>query len=284
MPSAPSRRPHDPSTGTLPPPQRKEGPARELGPASRGSSGSLTAVDLFAFPPARPSPRPNSPHALSPSSCWTVPLPSSLPKPGTLRPGLPSHWACLLSHFLCGCEGKALYSGEVACRKPGRGKPSRNRYQYVMLSELLHKLIPPAGGTGPLGVLPGSAPTGRVPVPSPRPTGAEGVTRRDHRPRPLGVQDDGGLGAGESILENLLNPKAAPSCSFPLSFLFSFLPFFSPFSFSLKRVDSCGIRCAKFQCSLRLAFWPSFLFLSFALGRTPTVCRAVRQAPLGTRS
>lgn len=58
------------------------------------------------------------------------------------------------------------------------------------------------------------------------------MTRRDHRPRPLGAQDDGGLGARESTLENIVNLKAACSSSPPLplfsfpSFLFSFLLFF----------------------------------------------------------
>lgn len=54
--------------------------------------------------------------------------------------------------------------------------------------------------------------------------------------------------------------------------LFSFLLLLC---FSFKRLESHGIRCAEFLCSLRLSFWSSF-HQTFVVH--PTMCGVVRQA------
>lgn len=133
MPSAPSRRPNHLSAATSP----EEGrpfPGNGV-PATRGSSGSLTAVNvcLPQQPPLPPPPTP--PTTFRRRSALQAVAPAKQP-PGTraLPPGLASHWAWayLLSHFFPWLRRQGP---STAARWPAGSQGGENHLEIVISTE-----------------------------------------------------------------------------------------------------------------------------------------------------
>ncbi|XP_020935864.1 protein transport protein SEC31-like isoform X1 [Sus scrofa] len=178
-------------------PEGRTAPSRSWVPLAERLPGHCRRPLGFA-----PSSPPTAPRTrLARGAAKPAPLRSSLGHRAPYGPARPPTGPAVFSTSACGCKGAALHSGEVACQKPGPGKQSKNRYQYVMSLALLpRRTVPPVysdWGRGPFGR--GSASRGRAHVkplhlraPPGRAGTPPGPSRRGRRTAGWGL----GLGAG----------------------------------------------------------------------------------------
>lgn len=121
-------------------PEGRTAPSRSWVPLAERLPGHCRRPLGFA-----PSSPPTAPRTrLARGAAKPAPLRSSLGHRAPYGPARPPTGPAVFSTSACGCKGAALHSGEVACQKPGPGKQSKNRYQYVMSLALLpRRTVPP---------------------------------------------------------------------------------------------------------------------------------------------